>query len=462
MAKLSELVGDLPPVDPLPQFATWSAYQGSANCNIYGSNFDLISSNNIGSPTGATSVRLWGGNQTSEFGNSSGIWHTDSTISTSTTNSAYWIGATPWHQADGHMGISIPGRNSRNGAILKSTGNYSTAMRYWGVVIGKEGVRQRVSISQNNSTISISNRGARGHLESINVNSATFATWNGQTSSGMIGYNDRTRTLVALEGDNSNNYRMHIWQNLNENRSLNTDKYDTGTLRAFLAEAKTGGASGVMANYNFYNFTWNQNNSSSYIESRHRMRVVPGDNGIIGLARMVPDNVVHYATFNPSTETLTTSYNTLALTTSYGIEQGNYYGMRHEITWDNKVVAAYAPYYFYGSGLMTYYINTENPTRTFTASNTGSSHGARLLPLGSNKFVYNDSSSNADSSQGIILYVVDIGGYFDNMRNPTGGTLSNNQSVAYTLSAIQRYVFDTRYTSTNYPCILPVDKWMNK
>ncbi|WP_197970674.1 hypothetical protein, partial [Denitratisoma oestradiolicum] len=55
-------------------------------------------------------------------------------------------------------------------------------------------------------------------------------------------------------------------------------------------------------------------------------------------------------------------------TTSYGIEQGSYYGMRHQITWDNQWVAAFAPYYYYGSGLSGHVVNTDDPTRYYRLS----------------------------------------------------------------------------------------------
>jgi hypothetical protein len=308
----------------------------------------------------------------------------------------------------------------------------------------------------------IHKRGCRGYLESLNINNVAYSTWAGRTSQGMIGYNDRTRTLVALEGDGSNNYRMHIWKNYNDNRSLNEENYNLGTLRLFLSEAKAGGSSGVMANYNYYDFSWVEGSSASYNESRYRMRVVPGDNGVIGLARMVLSNQVQYATYNPATSTLTTAgYPRLALTTSYGIDQSTHYGMRHEITWNNEWVAAYAPYYYYACGMMTYFINTVDPTKTYNASNTGTSHGARLLPLGEDKFVYKDTAANSDGSVGFVLWTVDLGGYYKYGKRPTGEAITNNSSISYTWTEGMYYTFDTRYTSTNYPWILPVDKWID-
>jgi hypothetical protein len=268
-------------------------------------------------------------------------------------------------------------------------------MPYYGVVIGKKGIRQNFSLFSSDATLRIMERGINeGFYESISLNNNAYATWfSTGTTWGSASYNDRTRTLVVVAAkDGSNNYRMHIWKNEGSDRSLKSDNYYPGTLAAFLREAKTGlldaGQGEGSVSYAFYDFQWQANSSQNYNESRYRLRVVAGDNGIIGMARMVPSNVCNYATFNPANQQLTTSFNTIGLTTSYGIDQGNNYGMRHNITWDNNWVAAYSVYYYYGSGMNVYFIDTRDPRNYFIGQVGESAQGCQLVPFKEDKFLF--------------------------------------------------------------------------
>jgi hypothetical protein len=462
MAFLSDFTG-VPPyeVDALPLIGMWGNYANYAHIGVYDSNLQPVYVSFAGVPGEGTynEVTYIYADYSSELGNTGGVHQTQNTIGTNGVTTS-WVNATPWHQADGHWGLRFGGFDTGGGEIAKNYEQIANKYPYFGVVVGKRGVRQKISLYLLNNVMRIHRRGQWGYDETVTISSSTFSTWNNQTSYGMIGYNDRTRTLVAIESTAANVCRMHIWKNLGEDRSLNEDNYQVGTLDAFLREAKAGGPSGTQASYNYYDFTWASTNAGSYNESRYRMRVIPGDNGIIGLVRMVPSNRVEYATFDPSTSTLNTSYNSLTLTTSYGIDQSTHYGMRHEITWNNEWVAAYAPYYYYGCGMMNYFVNTKDPTKTYTASDTNTTSGCRLLPIGEDKFIWNNSATNANESVGMTAYIVDIGGIYRNGFRANGSAVSNNGAISFTDSGRSDYQFDIRYTSTNYPCLVPVERWI--
>jgi hypothetical protein len=338
-------------------------------------------------------------------------------------------------------------------------------MPYWGVVIGKRGVRQNFSLWYQNSTLRIMERGiAQGYYENINLNNTAYSTWAGGTGYGSACYNDRTRTLVVIcAKDGSNNYRMHIWKNTGTDRSLNSDNYYPGTLAAFLREAKTGmldaGQGAGIPSYAFYDFQWQANSSQNYSESQYRMRVVAGDNGIIGMARMVPSNVSHYATYNPATQQLTTSFNTISLTTSYGYEQGERYGMRHAITWDNNWVAAYNCYYYYGSGMNVYFIDTRDPRNYFIGQHGTTNQGCQLIPYQEDKFLFNDSTHNVDNAYGLRLYIQEPEAALQGRT--TSSTIANGGNLGL-VNNVQWGRFDTDYTSTNYPGLQSMAHWTRK
>lgn len=450
IASANAVISDLPSVNPLPTFATYSCRDNRPFWNIYNSYMRPI---DAGSQH--TDSELWapwtGNNYTNERFYSGG-W------------TSYWSQATPYQQADGHWMMRLNAGNRTYTAVHSDVS--PSYMPFYGVVIGKKGIRQNFSLYNNNATLRIMERGiSEGFYENINLNNTTYATWfSTGVTYGSVGYNDRTRTLVVVAAkDGSNNYRMHIWKNTGTDRSLNSDNYYPGTLAAFLREAKTGlldaGQGPGVPSYAYYDFQWQANSSQNYDESRYRMRVVPGDNGIIGMARMVPSNVSNYATYNPSTQQLTTSFNTIGLTTSYGYEQGSRYGMRSNITWDNNWVAAYNSYYYYGSGMNVYFIDTRDPRNYFIGQAASSQQGCQLVPYQEDKFLFNNSNHNVDNDYGLALYVIEPEAAL--LGRTTSGTIANGGTLGLQDNR-QGGKFDTDYTSTNFPGLQSLAHWTRR
>ena len=437
---ISDSAATLPGVDPYPN---WAAYYNNGNdphWNVYDSNY-----NKIYGGTGYTGANF--------YRDRNSYYYTNGNINSSSLTT-YWASATPNQQADGHAFISI------NGTYQSAHGrqpDYIDWWRYYGVVIGLEGQRQKFSLYSSASTIQIRALGAGGYHDTININNTAYSTWGGGTNDGMAGYNEKTGTLVVMEALNSSNsYRLHKW--VNTGRKLNAYNYQSGTLYLFLKEAKSGltPLAGETANYEYFNFTWNEGSSSSYNESRYRMRVIPGDNGIIGMARQVPSNNIQFATFTPSSSSLSTSFNRVTSTTSYGSEQGSPYGMRHQINWSNSWVAVYAPYYYYGSGMIMYYINVEDPRNYYTGSYGDSSNGCQIVPLHKNRFLFRYSSQNTDSANGFYVHVHDPEGYKSGRYY--SGTISNGGAVSLTALGTQGS-FDSPQFSTQYPVLVSVPHW---
>jgi len=450
IANANSVVSELPSVNPLPTFATFSCRDNRPFWNIYNSKLKPI---DAGSQH--TDSELWAP--------WTGINYTNSHINSSSWTTS-WSQATPMQQADGHWFMRMNAGNRTYTAMNADV--CLSYMPYFGVIIGKRGIRQNFSLYSNNATLRIMERGIyEGYYENINLNQSIYSTWTGQgVTYGSVGYNDRTRTLVVIQTiDANNNYRMHIWKNEGTDRSLNSDNYYPGTLAAFLREAKTGlldaGQGAGVVSYAFRDFQWQSSNSQSYDESRYRMRVVVGDNGIIGMARMVPSNVSQYATYNPATSQLVTSFNTIGLTTSYGIEQGQRYGMRHQISWDNNWVAAYNAYYYYGAGMNVYFIDTRDPRNYFIGQHGTTNGGCQLVPYQEDKFLFNDSTHNVDNNYGLRLFIQEPQAALEGRT--TSGAISNGGNLGL-VNNPQWGLFDTDYTSTNYPGLQSMAHWTRR
>ena len=380
------------------------------------------------------------------------------------------VKGTNFQQDEGNWLVHLPGHAPASGSDAQFAHSvwYNYVNEYWpffGTMIQKSGVRPRNSIYYRNNTLAIYPRGGTAPLENVSMGS-TYATWtNFNTGYTAISYNVRTNTLAVLEPrDNSNNYRLHVWKNTNPNRDLDSEHYTAGTLHRFLSEAKTAGTptSLSQANYYYYNdFQWQQDSSQNYDESRRKAYIVMGDNNLVGIARFVPSNQTRYATFQPNFATTSGTLTTLnghGNTTSYGIEQGTYYGMRYMQTWDNNWFAAYAPYYYYQSGINVIFFNAQDPAKYYRGQWASTDWGAKLVPFKKDKFIFHAESSNVDGNVGMRLYVVDPAGIVKYGVDSNGTSHANGANIDLFKSTFT-YSFDTRYQSTNYPTIVPMAEW---
>jgi hypothetical protein len=454
---VSTNIGNLPNYEPLPTFGVWSNYQNNPGYQIYDNDMQPIMGGYQSTNT-EIGQRWTGPNYTT--GNIGG--------NSQTTN---WVGATCFTQQEGNQLLNLPGQYSMGGDGIygRSPDYVSGAWGRFGLVQGNTGIRQKMSLYFSDGNIGIYPKGGTSPIEQININSTTYSTWFGGNAYAQIAYNQRTKTLMALESkDTANNYRLHIWKNIN--RDLNDSQFSVGTLHLYLSEAKTSGATPAAIASNVYyaynDFAWQANNSQNYTESRYRSRIIAADNGVCAIVRHVNGNGVYMAQFTPNLSTLTgtlnTSFNSAGATNgSAGWDSDPRYGIRSNISWDNQWACIYAPYYAYGSGMTGYFVNTADPSKYFTYNFTSTTHGGQLVPFRQGKFVFNDNQQNSDGNVGARLWVIDVEGYALNGRYYNQAAITNGSAIGLTDTQVFTYQFDTRYTSTNYPTLFSPDIWTN-
>ena len=443
--------------NPLPTFASYGNRSNEPSFVVYGSNMQPFHGGYLRTDSEAQDYndRGWRYTNTSQDGRGTG--HSS-------------VKGTCYQQDEGNWSVMLPAHEAASGSDGQFVHGISAEIvrehwSFFGTMLQKPGVRPRNSIYYRNSQIGIYPRGGTAANELVNM-SSTYATWtNFNTGYTAISYNVRTNTLAVLEPrDNSNNYRLHVWKNANAGRDLDAENYTVGTMHRFLLEAKTAGTptSLTQTAYYYYNdFQWQANSSQNYDESRRKAYIVMGDNNLVGIARFVPSNITHYATFQPNfaaTSGTLTTLNGQSNTTSYGIEQSTYYGMRYMQTWDNNWIAAYSPYYFYQSGMCVIFFSSTDPSRYYTGRWASQSWGAKLVPFKKDKFIFHAEDSNADGNVGMRLYVVDPAGLRKYGVDSNGTAVSNGAELSLFKSTFT-YSFDTRYQSTNYPTIVPMQEW---
>lgn len=389
----------------------------------------------------------------------SGQSRTDGAVSSGSDGSTFWFQGTPNNQSEGHYRYAFPTNSIGYANMLRPYGNHQNSYwPYFGTVIGPSGFRQKISIYTSNTTMEVHKRGSY-RIDYFGLSNGTHYNTSGTpgtTCYGQTSYNSRINRFVLLQGDGSNNYRLHVWTNPNIN--LNREDYAAGDLDIFLRQAYAG-TNG--ASYYYNDFNWQTSGSTSYNESRYHNRIVLGDNGRIGIARMTPSNQTAscWIAPNPASTSLSTSpqnINTLGLTTSYGIEQGNAYGMRTTMNWDNSAVACYSPYYYYGSGINMHYISTVDPSQQAYYQDGSTSWGVSVYPVGKTSFGVRSTGNNTDGGNGVYTLIHNPSSGFNTGRDNYGSAFSTGAQV-YNWGMY--WAVDTGYTSTNYPHIAAMNSW---
>jgi hypothetical protein len=429
---------------PYPLFGVWDNYNNSTySFSVFDSDYQPVSRTGNLNYNGLASEMVGA--------------IVSTTNANTTTSAGSYIKGTPQISADGHPGFA---GNADGSYTWKGYGGLITPFSNFGVIIGPEGYRQNFSLYSMGRSIGTYNRGTAIPLETLTLTATTHVTFSSAAivaGRGLIAYNRNTSTLVWMEPvDNTGgSYRIHQW--MNPNRKI-TGK--TAELLNFITEAKakTNGAS-----YSYFEFTWSPN-AAGNAEAYYRARIFPCNNGKIAISRMLPSNRIEFCVLTPATTTpaadgaitATFQYKTsLTLTTSYGTEQGNDYGIKHNISWDNRWVMTYCPYYYYHCGMLAFVINIDDPNTYYTYSNPGSADGIQCLPLGRSGFILGLSSGNSDGNVGMYTTTLDASQpkYYD------GTTLTIGQALS---GPSYNGLLDVAYTSTNYPCILPIERWFTQ
>ena len=397
-------------------------------------------------------------------------WRTRGSIGSGTYNSTYFVQSCSLTGADGHIGLDAP---SESGGYRNYTGwlkqyyDYSNPFQYFGTLVtGRDG-RQLYSPYFSGTTLQWRHRGGYDYIETLGVSSSTYTTWNGgqQSARGMVTYNGRTNTLALIETrSNANAYRVHVWRNANID--LDTEDYTTGDLHNFLSQAKAVGTPTSLdaSLYYYYNdFDWQSSNSQNFDESRYRSKIFISDDGTkISMSRMVPQNDFQYAIITldsaGTSATLVDQKREMGLNNARGVDNGRWYGIRHEITWDNKWAVTYCPYYYYASGMMAFFQSTEDPENYYYASYTNTSWGCQIVPFGKSKFLWNYTGHNIDGN-GPRLYPLDPAGFNETGYYASGNAITPGSSFSFTYADGSRYRVDSRYTSTNYAVLFSPTKW---
>jgi hypothetical protein len=454
-------------VSPYPLFGLWTNQNNNAKAgySIINSEFQVVATNRLPNRQGGYSS--YDLDDLSNWYEDFRGWTYTNGNPTTGGNSTYSGGGSNMNGHEGNHLYAFHTFGNYGATMFNRADQWGQFTKRSGTIIGARGVRARLNHYSNDSTFQIRLRGSvYGYLDTLNLNSTTYATWAGRTNRGMSSYNDRTKTLAVAESTTANAIRLHIWRNTTD-PGLNELSYKAGGLHNFLSRAKTAGPSltaGV--SYSFYDFTWSSGGSTQ-AEPSYVMRLIMGDNGTIGFSRFSPQsNAQQYGWYIPTnagsagnsgTGAFTDSANNLVNTTSYSIDQGDSYGIRTNISWDNQWLISYSPYYYYHCGINLHCINTADPTKYYYWRNTDGSNGTSPVPLGESSFVMCYSVQNGDTP-GPHLYIAQPQAAFEFGRRMDNSTITNGGDLQ-PWNVVSNYMFDSMSNTTQYPHITVIPHW---
>jgi hypothetical protein len=188
---------------------------------------------------------------------------------------------------------------------------------------------------------------------------------------------------------------------------------------------------------------WGVNNNESY----YNLKPITTDNGNVYVTVFfTSSNFTLYRFTRSGTSAITGTYITaLSVTTSYGIDQDQYYGQRMITSRDGTSVATFCPYYYYACGIKCFMIDKTNNTYTSYSQN-GTTYGLICLPYGDSSWLFwyngNNYASNYSGGSAAAQYI----------KQSTGGFITQNGCY---------YVpYHTGPNTTNYPGMTQVVDYM--
>lgn len=175
-------------------------------------------------------------------------------------------------------------------------------------------------------------------------------------------------------------------------------------------------------------------------ESNTMIKPILCDNGDIYITNMLSSSryMLYKLTYNITNYSLSLIDN-LTLTTSYGFEQGQFYGQRIMQSRDQRMVLCWCPYYYYGAGISSFIIDKRNSSWRRGLYMANSSDGILPMPYKDSGFTYYYAGNSYATNPN--------GGYITTFIYP-----NNNMNESPVLYNTQLYLSSfTGPNTTNYP-----------
>lgn len=273
----------------------------------------------------------------------------------------------------------------------------------------------------------------------------------GQGMYGSMCYNKKTKKLLVMESNGSFGMTPVIWNNIPDLRNIAHNK--SREVYKELGDSYTAhpGQQGYLYDYfqtasNATVYTQNNFNTNSYSgEGEANWRCIPvlNDDDSITVFQQTPSNgAIVYKWDNTGTPS-GVLYNP-TYTTSYGYEQGAWYGSRWQVTSDGSYIMACCPSYHYSSGAMFAAIRVSDGKYLRFQTND-STYGRHFWPIGKSDMGWS-YNGNTDGGRGL---------YFRTVNLPMEFAVRGDGNDMNLDSHWTDYTLECGTYSTSYPVIIP-------
>ena len=459
MSTLSNFVGGAIPGDPYKQpcFAVWSNQGGSyGGFSFYDHSYNCLGRfmyNNSGSYGGGSAMSSTGSPEL--FDTYSGQTFTR-TNSYSSSNSEYGHGC-----YTGYLGHLVhpmawnPGSNASGEMVGSTSYNYlARAFRDNGPIVNE--IYQDYAIWIDSTQFRVGPRSSTWYAyntQTLDYNyitvSAKQSGYSG-TNYGSVSYNAKTNQMVIIESNGSYARRPVIYNNLPKLRYYANNVY-RGSTEQYAAQ--TVATTGPLYTH--------LNDASNYVTTYAAQSGKPRNNGnednYRGVPVMCDDGSVVWYQMIPgaspnawisrwdSSGTHSGSLKTWSGTTSYGMDQGDRYGVRYVVSSDGRYVLIHSPYYYYGAGTHVAIVRVSDG-KILWDENNESNYSYYFMPNGKSDFVCL-KGDNADSGSGARTLHIDTEYWMNTQGDVTQGNFCR--------SFITQIV-GSNYYSTDYPRYIPL------
>ena len=326
------------------------------------------------------------------------------------------------------------------------------AFRDVGTVVNE--ADQVYAIFNSSATISIGPRSAtwygmqRYNVSEGYINVTTKNSGYSNTRYGRISYNAKTNQLCIIESNGSYVHKPVVYSNVPRlSQYSNREFYGTAEQAAALTQAASSNL------YTYFNTAGNYSTayaastgqpSTNSAEDNYRGVPVMCDNGKIVFVNMIPSYgfwVHRWGTTGLAEGAIVNQSNT----TSYGIDQGEYYGIRFVVSSDGRYVLAYCASYYYQAGIYCALIRVSDGKTIYDFEHPNS-RGYQFAPIGKSDFMC-QNGANADSGSGL---------YFQHISSDWLMNTTADAARANMVRAQSNQIIGSNYNSTDYPCIVPL------
>lgn len=439
-----------------PCFAIWSSNSSQGGFSVIDHNLYTMSrfSHHNSSPGGGAGMSSTG---SPEMFDTYATNSAHDTSATPTSSSSYWahgcaavgyLGNVAMNIGDGYAGEMQGNTAASNyrGQAFRDVGTIVNEPRQ-DYAIWLTTDRFRIGPRSANWFASLnSGRGTSTNVLTLTPKQSGYAS----TAYGNVSYNAKTNQMCVIERDGSYGARPTVYSNVPRLSTYAENFYQDMATQTAARNATIGSNLytffSTAANYTTTYAAASGKPTNGTTEDNYRSIPVMCDNGKIVMFQMIPSggNYAWVHRWNAD-GTAAGSIFSQSYTTQYGMDSGNQFGARFQVSSDGRYVLAYCSSYHYNTGYQAALIRVSDGKVVYDYNND-STYGYQFVPVGKSDF-YMGVDVNADGGAGLYCQYI----HADHIMH----TFADGSRADFARSRLTQ-LHSSNFYSTDYPVMIPM------